>query len=349
MSVWTKVVDRLAVSTNVAKLKRKIICDVGDVVAARLVVEPLKRIGLTPDAIRIGSTPYIGLEDVASRAVLGPTRTKGLSFRFLDLPTEMRQYILSLTDLVTPVGQIYCLGGVKFQRVERWNDRSRCRTREYCDIYYAVYPHCDCWLPPTSLFLVCRDMLHDARGIFFASNRFIVRPRSSQQGMDKPFEASIFLRKVIPREALSHLRSLEIIFPAILYDFFERDEGDFSGFDRGIYHDWLLTIECIAPRLKTLELRLRMGYGRLRIADPSWDVDEIPGWQKALFLTHEHIVRPLRKLQCLNNFFVHATSPYGRDVIDSQQLRDHELRLETLVMGARYDSIARGEIETRRK
>jgi hypothetical protein len=334
ISVLTKVVDRLAVSANVSKLKLKIICDVGDVEAARLIVEPLERIGLAPCAIRLGGTCGAGLEDIARRAVFGPTRINDLSFRFLDLPTEIRQYILSYTDLVTPLRQVYRWGGIKFKRAERWDDTSSCESREFCSLRYAVHPHCNCWLPPTPMFLVCKDVLQDARAVFFASNHFIVTPRSSPRGIDKPFDASI-LRKMVPREASSHLRSLELTFPAIPYDSFELDEDEFSGLDEGIYDHWVQTIDYIAPRLKMLALRLEV-----------YD-DDFPEWQKELFLMHEHFVRQFRKLQCLSDFFVHATSPFNRETIYSQKLRDHELHLETSVMGSGYDSIARGKLEHR--
>ena len=348
ISLWAKVVDRLAVSANVSKLELKILCHVGDVTAARLIVEPLERIGLAPYAIRLGGTPNAELEDIASRAVPSPTRTKDFPFRFLDLPTEIRQYIFSYTDLVTPSRQIYCWGGARFHCEERRNELSGCTSGEFCARYHAVYPHCDCWLPPTPMFLVCKDMLQDARATFFALNQFIVTPRSLSSGIDERFEASIFLRKVVPREALSHLRSLEIIFPAILYDFFERDDEEFSGLDEGLYNHWVQTIEYIAPHLKRLELRLKMGYGDLRIAPSLWRGDEyFPGWQKELFLMHEQIVRPLWKLKCLSSFCVQATSPFNQGPIDSQQLRDHELRLETLVTGTGYNSVMREKSEPR--
>jgi hypothetical protein len=100
---------------------------------------------------------------------------------------------------------------------------------------------CNCWAPPTNLFLICRTLYRDAQFVFFSRNRFIVHdfhagqpwdlpaeqlepPDSTEPGSTEtgststtyPFERlaiSEFLREVVPVHCLTYLRFLELVFP----------------------------------------------------------------------------------------------------------------------------------------
>ena len=69
----------------------------------------------------------------------------------------------------------------------------------FCRRFHAVSSSmCHCWSPPRSLFLVCRDILNDARKIFFSKNRFIITsskgPNGIAEGTPQRLEASYFRR-----------------------------------------------------------------------------------------------------------------------------------------------------------
>lgn len=115
----------------------------------------------------------------------------------------------------------------------------------FCMSYHAVASNhhlCNCWAPPTALFLVCRYetrfaflvcpsirltyghriMRQDALKVFFNQNRYVVAPEGGgigEGGFD-PVSTSpttlpitTFLQNVVPKDALQHLRYLEILFP----------------------------------------------------------------------------------------------------------------------------------------
>ena len=113
LPTWKKIVDHLALSANVSKLELKLICDVEDSKAADLILGPLKQLKLSKCTLRLNEKYIPELEYLARQAVLRATSHNPAirdPFRFLDLPTELRQRILSFTDLVTPFREIeWCL------------------------------------------------------------------------------------------------------------------------------------------------------------------------------------------------------------------------------------------------
>jgi hypothetical protein len=107
----------------------------------------------------------------------------------------------------------------------------------FCRRRHAAFSFtCNCWAPPTSLFLVCRALYRDAQFVFFSGNRFVVydfhatfacsalppiqcepwNPETTNSDKYYPFErltASYFLRDAVPADCLAHLRFLELVFP----------------------------------------------------------------------------------------------------------------------------------------
>ena len=158
---------------------------------------------------------------------------------------------------------------------------------------------------------------------------------------NRQFEASFFLRHVIPSDTLFSLRSLELAFTARFYNFFGTD--DFSDLDRTIYDDWKRTLDYIAPYLKRLKLRLHLGVFE---SDSAYS-GHIQQSQERLFQVYEHIVQPLRKLQSLELFLVRAASPFNLEDLLGQQpvLRALETHLESLVMGGKDGSMAAAKVE----
>jgi hypothetical protein len=194
-------------------------------------------------------------------------------------------------------------------------------------------------------------MLQDARQTFYSSNRFIVLtsdyilyPFSQPQApRGQEFEATTFLTKVVPCDSLGSLRDLEIVFSARQYTHL--------GIQSAALADWQQAIEYAAPHWKKLSLTLFMGMECHPDPDPIY-TDDIPASQKALMDVYEQIVSPLRRLQCLDSFFVYAYSPFslpntGRTSVKwilPQQPGQH---LEKMVMGSAYDSSTNGKAERR--
>lgn len=347
-STWEKLINLLALAPNSSKLELKLICDVEDATTARLILKPLEHLRLARCSIRLSDRRNAMLEDIARSIVFRATSTNTATqgyFRFLSLPTELRQHILTFTDLITPFREIEWNPSSKF-RLYDWYSRQYypCSFNAFCSTQYSVFPACVCWRPPTPMFLVCRALLQDARSIFYASNRFIINPAYSPPQLFRTelFEASIFLTQIIPRDSLAHLSDLEILFPGTQYSSL--------GIERGILDDWERATQYVAPHLKKLTLSLYMGVAN----DPDPDVlytKDLQASLKALCQVHEQIVRPLSNLRCFDAFFVQAWSPFNHIQWTmarvEQYFLKHEKHLETSVMGSGYNGVANGKTQRR--
>lgn len=189
-------------------------------------------------------------------------------------------------------------------------------------------------------------MLQDVRAVFFSSNRFIVSVDFRQPGWSfsgSSTDRSDFLRRFVPTNALSHLRSLEIIFPGTHHHF--------GSIDRHDYRLWTDSLGSLAPRLKKLSLRLYMTHNtedNLYVTEYITPMTSL----EDLFKVQEQIVRPLAAIATIESCFVRLMRPWTvQGVIQltnmEQQLRKQETRLEKLVMGEEYDSVAAGRLEQR--
>lgn len=346
--VWVQFISIIARSTGSQKLDLKLIHDIEEEDADWLSIEPLETLTLAKCTLRVSDRPNEKLKDIARSAVHYITRTDPIllgCFRFLDLPTELRQHILSFTHVVVPHDGIEWCSQFKFHLIG-WHRSDRSLCSDFC-ARSAVYPACACWTSPTTLFMVSRLMLQDASTTFFSSNRFVIddsegserhlldfRPKPSE----KPFDASTFLRQIVPLDSLAHLRDLEIAMPG--------KDHDFLSVDPKAIDKWESTIQYVAPHLKRLTLTARLGVAGRR----SSELRQLEGFQaslKRLFQANEPMVRPLSQLQCLNAFFVRARSPFGCSQWAMGEVetsfRKHEQHLEALVMGSAYDSHKHGK------
>ena len=207
---WRVTAHYMLSHIELEKLKFQFVCDVQDSHTARKVLEPLQNLRkpLKECSIRLNQLQDPVLQNLAYR-----TATKAMGyqpqeasqpFRFFDLPWEVRQNILLLTDLVTPLNEVYWVHtqgfGVRYatpgcrEYYRECQDSSRdpcglhgvCRFRHcwrrmpsewscFCRLYHAAYtPNCQCWRPPRALFLVSRLMRDEALAVFFSSNRFVI-------------------------------------------------------------------------------------------------------------------------------------------------------------------------------
>ncbi|KAF2719250.1 hypothetical protein K431DRAFT_348044 [Polychaeton citri CBS 116435] len=346
---WKQICDVLAGSKNALKLGLELVCDVKDLQTAKMIVEPMGKLKISKCTVRLSETHVPELELIARRAVLHATGHIPAirdPFRFLDLPAELRQHILSFTDLVMPFREVEWSPACGYYVENRLQSKSEaCSYNDFCSHDNTVYPPCACFKAPLPYFLVCRAVLQDTRLIFFSSNRFIVpsRPYDFQQPQSyrkEQFEASVFLTKTVPRDGLAHLKDLEIFFSSTQYSFL--------GIEPSVLRDWELTIQLIARHLKKLSLTLYVGGEMYAFPDPIFTRD-VPAAQKALFEVHEKIVSPFRQLRCLNGFFVWAWESFEKSSSTrteaEQTLDKHQEHLETIVMGSGYDSIVKGKMQ----
>lgn len=248
LSEWWSTALYIAAHIKPFSLNLRFVCDVEDLSAARLAVEPLLNTPTLADCrIRLGNKPNPALEDLArmtATQVMGSRLHQPSSpFRILDLPQELRRLILEYTDLVTPLCEVewnpeegfylrYSLNGCAGV-YDGWSDcppsfHPACQFRNcwedfsfggcFCHRYHAAFTSkCHCWSPPKALFLVCRALLEEARAVFFMKNRFVVAPSAGctrpATGIPTRLEGSIFLTNVVPFGALRYLRFLEVVFP----------------------------------------------------------------------------------------------------------------------------------------
>ena len=99
------------------------------------------------------------------------------TFRFLDLPAEIRQHIFSYTDLVSPDRTVYWdpeRGFTAHRLLYRCGASST--AGDFCMSDYASYSsRCNCHkTDPLSLLLVSRAMHAEALDFFYANNRVVV-------------------------------------------------------------------------------------------------------------------------------------------------------------------------------
>jgi hypothetical protein len=169
---------------------------------------------------------------------------------------------------------------------------------------------CICWSPPTSLFLVCRALQADVQAVFFMRNRFVITPSNGctrvAECTPSRLEASIFLTRTVPPNALRFLRFLELVFPPFDEDYLRLDEP--------AYQDWLQTIDYVGDKLclPTLTLRIYMadhdpcGYD---VTSSRMNMTK----QQALTILSMWVrtFRPLSKLNEMKCFFVHLAWPFA--------------------------------------
>lgn len=359
---WTKMIKQLALSQHYSDLELSLICDVADSKTADLILDPIRQLHIPKCTIRLNADNIVELEDVARKAVLNVTGHMPAvreHFRFLELPTEIRQHILGFTDLVTPYQEVQFWALPDCGRYDLYDTRRRehsdCRQafyRSYCDDFcskhHSVYPAvCGCFLSPLPFLLVCRKLLQDSRQVFYSRNRFVLRSESSSSyPREQPagprterFEASVFLHTALYSDSLRNLRSLEILFQAFTYTY--------HGIEPAVLADWEKAIQRAACHCDKLALTLYMGH-----ETHPWDdcirTENLAESKKALIGVYEQIVRPLEQLRgILDVFFVHTADPFlstrESGLAADGLLQKHEAHLEALVMGDSYDSVARGK------
>jgi hypothetical protein len=296
----------------------------------------------------------------------------------MNLPIELRLQILKYTDLVTPLREVEwcpergfglhyamspCPGNkvvvccipslhscYRFRRCTRYHpgvDYISC----FCSRQHAASSTtCQCWEPPTSIFLACHALRDHAKEVFFGQNRFIITP---SKACDKPaahtpetLEAFTFFTKVVPRDALRFLQLVEIVFPPYEEDYLRPDEPAYS--------EWLQTVALMKNELDLPRLTLRIYMADIG----AFDSDQgLPNFRRritkdgdvVIFQMYYRTFLPLAELKGLDKFFFHVAWPFARTTVARRHiLTDPGFvssytgringRYQKLVMGDSYDS-----------
>ncbi|KAK4196023.1 hypothetical protein QBC40DRAFT_310187 [Triangularia verruculosa] len=292
-----------------------------------------------------------------SGRILSPiTTTTAATSHFLDLPRELRLRILGFTDLITPIkevswdGQVYRANRSTYSSPHEagGNGYLLCRRDHHygCQFNYcwlksgwstdfhagcfcrlkhtAVSSFCQCWAPPTQLFLVCQTLYYEAQHIFFSGNHFIVHdfldpadpltfPASPSVDSypNARLTASRFLREHVPANSLKFIRFLELVFPA--YSYYVWPDADHPAIK-----DWIETIEYVKDKINGpgLTIRLIMAYppgtpphGHTTLSGEQGQKVEA-GYQNiyaplALLGRNDHRVGPLHR------FYAHLAYPWA--------------------------------------
>ncbi|KAF7593190.1 hypothetical protein BBP40_011820 [Aspergillus hancockii] len=378
---WETTVDYIAQHIKPSTVQFNFICDldVGDMETVEQVLCTLGRLPTLLDCnIRLGCEIEPELEALARSTafkLMGQEEpSSDLAFPFMDLPVELRLQVLEHTDLVTPLREVewnptdnfylrFCdrqcvCCGCPVQKPHR-NCWQHVKSGCFCHRYHAAYTkHCNCWAPPTALFLVCRTLLHEVQNVFFSQNRFIVMPPGGDlNDMDRctytKLPAAEFLSEIMPSHALKYLRFLEIHFSP--YDV------DGICTENAAYKNWECVLRELGTSLNYVNLTVRIYFGdflnelegQAARGNSEEDGEEIMSKYVSLLKPFIHF-----RQQGLRRFFVHAAWPWNWTPFGyAKRMRRPELvyhrtqqineKLERWVMGNCYDSTTVGKHEVK--
>lgn len=354
---WRRTVDYITAHAKSSNLELYLIAHVHDHETALQVVDPILSFArLRRCVIRLGHDPDPILEKLAEETALRATGHQvdesGLRFRFLDLPQEIRDQVLQYTEPVTPIKEVmwnpkdgysvcYCISSFDEEAEAFFGEDSAIRHSFkfrncwatagvgcFCRRFHAVSSSmCHCWFPPRSLFLMCRDILNDARKIFFSKNRFIITsskgPNVIAEGTPQRLEASVFLTNVVPFTSLRWLRSVELVFPPFEEDYLRATDPAYSG--------WLQTIDHVKKELCIPMLNLHV-----HIADPQTDNGSVVGGltyrpnlrkeqAQIILAMYMRTLKTLPPLDKFKSFTMHLVMPWGWDQTGyHRSKRNHE-------------------------
>lgn len=234
----------------------------------------------------------------------------------------------------------------------------------YCRTFHSAFSdvhECRCWRPPTALFLSNKALRKLAMEIFFGRNRFILSPydgdtyfRSwARYPPPQRLAASMFLEDFIPKEALPHLRFIELVFPV----FGEGGPFEYCRPTNTAWQNWVRTLDDIKDKLKLSSLTVRVYFapwipreyhGLHPPIGRKWMEDEhYPTWVQRQKKSYMDVILPMKRLRGLKAFFAYMSMPsqctqvryQGRSV----RLLELEEEAERVVMGYEYDAALAGK------
>ncbi|KAK4132153.1 hypothetical protein BT67DRAFT_451231 [Trichocladium antarcticum] len=221
---------------------------------------------------------------------------------------------------------------------------------------------CNCWAPPTGLFLICRALCRDAQFVFFSGNRFVVhdfRPLwpwalPSEQRQPSPdttgtmlryypydrLVASQFLRDMIPIHCLPYLRFLEFVFPPYVPHGWPCSE-------LATIRDWRDTVGWVRDKVNAPALTIRFAmvddrgppYGREEMSKEQGARQIIRGYTSIL-----EVFKPLVREDGLAAIYVEAAHPWrwNKDGFRNLDRDSYRLRQAEQQMKEKAEEFVRG-------
>jgi hypothetical protein len=226
----------------------------------------------------------------------------------------------------------------------------------FCKIRHTVsssYSKVGCWAPPTPFFLVNSILRQDALQVFFSQNRIVVWPTKSTWFVETVLHSpsrlhiSTFLSDVVPKDALRHLRYLEVVFEYFDYP------GHLTWCPTSSPEliDWKRTIEEIKPHLASSSLAVKIVFP----PEPSFADVELPdelqtsvAFSKAEFQHRKtcyfNTILPLQRLAChLKHLWVWIYGNVEEPGGGTGYTADWSRELETTIMGHAYEPPRRSD------
>lgn len=314
-----------------------IVTNVSNAEMARRLLEPLNSISTLADcAIHLCKQYDPDLISIARRYALQAMGKSSIEtlFRIMDLPRELRLQILESTDLVIGVGEVewspkrgYRLNsgsnacGPEHLFYSRYLSDPFLKQGFFCQMYNCGFSrHCHCWSPPAALFLSSRALRDEALATFFGNNRFVVVPTRGcplpAYGTADRLEVSIFLREVVPVQALPCIQFLEIVFLPF--------DGNFLAPNEPAYQDWIELLDFLSDKLTPSRLTLRIYFSDYDIdgyCHSDYRVHMTPAKYNTIIQAYDRTLRPLKKLPGVHPSWQSLVLGLGRNARDARVSR----------------------------
>ncbi|KAH6651274.1 hypothetical protein F5144DRAFT_558960 [Chaetomium tenue] len=229
----------------------------------------------------------------------------------------------------------------------------------FCRVRHSAFSFsCNCWAPPTYLFLICRTLYRDAQFVFFSRNHFIVHDLHAREPWFLPYEpydgdaantstascypfprlaASEFLRDIVPSHSLAYLRFIELVFPPYEPHGWPRKEHS-AGLD------WAATVEWLRGRINAPALTLRVVMADFCTGPPIGRLVMTKALADEISRGYKCITDPLKPLvretDGLAGFYIQAAHP-ARWTEDVRRRADHDDRFLDLLLLNYTEAVAR--------
>lgn len=240
----------------------------------------------------------------------------------------------------------------------------------FCRVRHSAFSlGCNCWAPPTNLFLICRALYRDAQFVFFSRNRFIVHDLHAREPWFLPYEpydddavtqdiavnpdaantstescyqfprlaASEFFREIVPTHCLAYLRFLELVFPPYEPHGWPRKE-------RPAGMDWGATVAWLRGQINAPALTLRVVMADFCTGEPIGRMTMTKALAQEISRGYKCITDPLKPLVReaggLAGFYIQVAHP-ARWTEDFRRRANHDDRFLDLMLLNYTEAVAR--------
>jgi hypothetical protein len=334
---WQQVVGRMVAHCRPGVLRLDLVCDTGDVLTAKVLLESLSSLPkVRACSIRLSQSPGWDLSalagQTATQLLVGQSQEKALDNkqRPYQLPPEILTSILHHSELVAPYDLEWRSdkGLVPFDCCKKCTATLDCCA---CSFYHGAYSStCTCWRLPLSIFLVSHQVYDIALSIFYQRNRFIILPQGGRLddlgSCDMAMPALTSFLQRLPPHAIPLLRSLGVAFPPF--------KSLLASESHQLLVDWKNSLVSLSSQCNTKELALDL------FMSDSMPFRGNEAYQRALRRNYKLFTKPLESLSGLYDLFIYLEWPEGST---SQSMVEYSNKLEKEIMGADYNSKARGK------